>query len=296
MLEDRQYMRRPSFGHRRSATIALIVLNILLFIAQNILENRWPQLHAYLALSVDGLRHGYLWQLLSFQFLHSTIGHLLFNCFAIFMFGRSVEEAVGQKPFLALYFCSGVIGGLFQSLSNIIFGQAASVVGASAGAFGLTAAYAVLFPDSVILLLFILPVPARFFLIIGAIIAGLGITPATEHLVVPLTGPNVAHAAHLGGLITGILFVRYAVHWRLSWPRMQRPGRSPVRRLVKVHSQKPSGWGIDRSHPEEELPAEEFVSKEVDPILDKITAHGIHSLTERERRILEKARSKIGKR
>jgi hypothetical protein len=77
---------------------------------------------------------------------------------------------------------------------------------------------------------------------------------------------------------------------------MQRPGRSPVRRLVKVHSQKPSGWGIDRSHPGEELPAEEFVSKEVDPILDKITAHGIHSLTERERRILEKARSKIGKR
>ena len=54
--------------------------------------------------------------------------------------------------------------------------------------------------------------------------------------------------------------------------------------------------GLDRSEPEEDLPAEEFVSKEVDPILDKITAHGIQSLTERERRILEKARSKIGKR
>lgn len=289
-------MRRPSFGQRRSATVALLILNVIIFIIQKWSFDRWRILQDYLPLSVEGLRHGYVWQLVTFQFLHSNFEHLLFNCIVIFMFGRGVEEALSRRAFLTLYFSSGIIGGLFQSLASVILGQAGSVVGASAGGFGLTAAYAVLFPDSVFMLLFILPVPARFFLVIAAVIAGLGIAPGTEHLVAPITGPNVAHAAHLGGLLTGIVFVRYAVHWRFSWPRMQRPGRSPIRRLVKVHSHKPSPWGIDRSEPEEDLPAEEFVSKEVDPILDKITAHGIQSLTERERRILEKARSKIGKR
>jgi membrane associated rhomboid family serine protease len=289
-------MRRPSFGQRRSATVALLVLNVVIFILQSWSFSRWRQLPGYLELSVDGLRHGYVWQLVTFQFLHSNFQHLLFNCLTIFIFGRGVEEALSRRAFLTLYFSSGIIGGLFQSLAGVIFGQAGSVVGASAGGFGLTAAYAVLFPDSVFMLFFILPIPARFFLLIAAVIAGLGITPATEHLVVSITGPHVAHAAHLGGLLTGIVFVRYAVHWRFRLPKIQRAGRSPVRRLVKVHSHKPSPWGLDRSEPEEDLPPEEFVSKEVDPILDKITAHGIQSLTERERRILEKARSKIGKR
>jgi len=65
--------------------------------------------------------------------------------------------------------------------------------------------------------------------------------------------------------------------------------------LVKVHSQKP-GWGRDKGVVEEDLPPDEFLSKEVDPILDKISAQGIQSLTERERKILETARNKMGKR
>src|SRR5215471_5124551 len=118
MLEDRPYMRRASFGQRRSATLALVVLNVLVFLLQSWSFSRWPQLPGYLELNVEGLRHGFVWQLLTFQFLHSNFQHLLFNCLAIFMFGRGVEEALSRKAFLTLYFSSGIIGGLFQSLSG----------------------------------------------------------------------------------------------------------------------------------------------------------------------------------
>ena len=98
---------------------------------------------------------------------------------------------------------------------------------------------------------------------------------------------------HLGGMLAGIVFVRYAVHWH--WPRFRRVERQPLRRLVKVHSQQANPWDGEKDVIEEDLPPEEFVSKEVDPILDKISAQGIHSLTERERKILESARQKMGK-
>src|ERR1051326_8105328 len=164
-----------------------------------------------------------------------------------------------------------------------------AVVGASAGAFGLTAAFAVLFPDSVIMLFFILPLPAKFLLLISGGLAIGGILFPDSNFF----GRDIAHAAHLGGIVTGILFIRYAVHWRIRWPKLQRTGTRPARRLVKVHSQKPGMWGQVRADAEEDLPAAEFLTKEVDPILDKISAHGIQSLTERERKILETARAKI---
>src|SRR4029078_1700336 len=130
------------------------------------------------------------------------------NCLAIFWFGRNVEEAIGRNSFLALYFSSGIIGGLIQSLAMIAFHQDFPVVGASAGCFGVTAAFAILFPDSIIMLMFIIPMPARFLLLVaGALSIGGIVFPNSRFF-----DPGVAHAAHLGGMITGILFVRYAVH------------------------------------------------------------------------------------
>ena len=93
MLEDRSYMRRPSFRPRQSATVLLIVANIAAFVVQHLIP---PSAFDYLPLSVEGLRRGYAWQLLSFQFIHAGLWHLLGNCLAIFWFGRSVEEAIGR--------------------------------------------------------------------------------------------------------------------------------------------------------------------------------------------------------
>src|SRR5205085_2221309 len=115
MLEDRHYMRRDPFGTGWwSMTVLLIATNVVAYLAQLVLIEAAPQAEGYLALSVAGLAHGYVWQLLTFQFMHGGFLHLLFNCFAIFMFGRELEQSVGRRSFLTLYLSSGVLGGLFQ--------------------------------------------------------------------------------------------------------------------------------------------------------------------------------------
>jgi membrane associated rhomboid family serine protease len=290
MLEDRFYMRQPQFGSYRTATVALVILNVLVFVVQSLLPGTLKGFSVeFFALSLWGLKHGYVWQLLTYQFMHAGLMHLVFNCWAIYIFGREVELALGRSRFLTMYFASGVLGGLVQALAGLLLGgaSAAPVVGASAAAFGLAAAFAILFPDQVLLLFFILPLRARYVLWLSAILAVLGIVFPTS---------NVAHAAHLGGMLAGALFARYASHWEWSWPWATRGSARPPRRLVKVYSPHAGPWGHGKPAEEEDLPAAEFLAREVDPILDKISAHGIQSLTDRERRILETARKKIVRR
>jgi len=295
MLEDRYYVRRPAFGPAWSATVVLLVVNVVAFILQNVLYTFFPgfRTDAYLALSVDGLRHGFAWQLLTYQFMHGGLLHLLLNCWAIYVFGREIEGTLGWKPFLTLYFTSGVIGGMFQALAGVLLrgAFAAPVVGASAGVFGLVSAFSTLYPERslTLLLFFIIPVSmrAKFLLLFSALLTVFGIIFPRD---------NIAHAAHLGGLLTGIVFVRYAMHWHWRWPRIPRIRSHPVRPLVKVPRRSSAEWGQKQGGAEEDLPAAEFLSKAVDPILDKISAHGIQSLTERERRILQTAREKMVRR
>ena len=148
MLDDRSYMRSSPFEPQRPVTVILLITLAVLFVVQSIIDyyTPWP-IWRYFALSKEGLGNGFLWQLVTFQFMHAPLSnggilHLLLNCWAIYMFGRPVEEALGPSGFLRLYLLSGVFGGLLQMLSSVIlpshFGSA-PVVGASAGAFGLSA-------------------------------------------------------------------------------------------------------------------------------------------------------------
>jgi membrane associated rhomboid family serine protease len=305
MIEDRYYMRQSSFDSRRSATVLLLIANVAAFVLECVRYGGNPYFPPgdKLALSWFGLKHGYLWQLLTFQFLHANIWHLVLNCLAIYMFGREVEITLGIKRFLTLYFSSGVIGGLFQafagSLHDIFPASrwaewfAFPTVGASAGALGLVAAFATLFPERslTLLLFFIIPVTmrAKFLLLFTGLLTLFGI-------LFPGSTGAVADAAHLGGMLTGIFFVRYAMHWNFHWPTLRRRQGEPPRRLVKVSSTSSARWGRAKATGEANVPADDFLSREVDPILDKISAHGIQSLTERERRILEAARERMGKR
>ena len=172
----------------------------------------------YLGLSLDGLRHGYLWQLLSFQFLHGGVFHLLINSWGIYVFGPVVEQAVGRGRFLWLYLLSGLFGGVVHVLGSLVFpshfGALVAgnqtvyipVVGASAGLFGLIAAFATLYPrqELTVYLFFVFPVTVTARVLLG-VSAGIGL------LGVLLAGDNVAHGAHLGGMVMGFAFVRYAV-------------------------------------------------------------------------------------
>jgi membrane associated rhomboid family serine protease len=278
MLDDRDYMRQPAYHEPRvsfrvSFTVLLLILNGIIFFVECVACGYPPMFSAnnFFALSVEGLKRGFVWQLLTYQFMHAGLLHLLLNGWAIYIFGRAIEEALGWKRILILFLTSGVIGGIFQALAALLWPKAfgGPVVGASAGAFGLVAAFAVLFPERELALLF-LPVTfrAKTLLIVSAVLAVLG-------LVFP--ADNIANAAHLGGMLTGVVFIRRFVQGR------RLPWQPPLHRTRSRES-------------EGDLSADEFLQKEVDPILDKISAQGIQSLTAREREILEKARSRMGKR
>lgn len=295
MLENRDYMRQESFEPRRPVTVAILIANVIAFVLQNVAQHYFSSLRIdrYFALSVAGMRDGYIWQLITFQFMHGGWMHLLLNCWAIYVFGRAIEETLGRKKFLFLYFSSGVLGGLFQMVGAVLWPGhlGGAVVGASAGAFGLVAAFAMLYPERplTMLLFFILPLTmrAKYLLVFCALIALFGIA---------FPGDGIAHAAHLGGMLMGIAYVWQITHGQWRWPHLRKTyRRAPPRELANIRVAK---WqdGSRQNREADELPADEFLSREVDPILDKISAHGIQSLTAREREILEKARAKMTKR
>jgi membrane associated rhomboid family serine protease len=294
MLEDRDYMRERPPNLRLSLTAVLLAANVVFFITQWWADSSYGRLriNGLFALSVPGLRQGYLWQLITFQFMHASLLHLLGNLLVIYFFGRPIEEALGKAGFLKVYLTSGVFGGLLQLGISLLWPRhvgAAPVVGASAGAFGLVAAFAALFPElPLTLLVFPVSMRAKFLLVFA-------LAPALFGILVPLD--NVAHAAHLGGIVMGFAIARWHSRSQGTW---RRPGR--VRRMPRPHvlaelmRSRGSRSSPERAALPEELPPAEFISKEVDPILDKISAHGIQSLTPRERRILEAASARIDRR
>lgn len=289
MLEDRSYMRDRMFRWNWPAYLILMGANVVVFALQEI--NRaylgFP-LERYLALSHEGLWHGYLWQLFTFQFLHSGLWHLAFNLIGIYFFGRFVEDRMGRVRFLQLYFLCGTCGGLLQSLLGWPFPQhfGGRVVGASAGVYGLLTVFALLDPEGVILLFFFLPMRAKYFVAIAAAVA-------LFYILVPAE-TNIAHAAHLGGMLAGLAFL----HWKAILEQFQpvrglTRSRLRARELMGVPASGRPLWRRPGRESASDLSATDFISREVDPILDKISKHGIHSLTPREREILEAARTKM---
>ena len=322
MLDDRDYMRRPEYDSsgwrpsirgRWSWTVILLVAYAVVFLAElagqqffphnmlfqgrEILTPNGPEvIPGYLPLSLEGIEHGYLWQLVTYQFMHAGWMHILLNCWVIYVFGREMEYVLGARKYLALVFSSGIVGGVFQMLAAWAWPQAfgthmehgqliaSSVVGASACGFGLIAAYATMFPqrELTMLLFFFIPIHlrARTLLIICVGIALAGFAFHDFFM------PHVAHVAHLGGMAMGWFFVCKILQG--DWSRLTGAIRPAERREKRPAPRV-------RVEPAEEIPEGSFMESEVDPILDKISAHGIQSLTARERAILEAARKHVRK-
>ena len=246
MSDDREFMPEVRRKPRCPATISLLVINALIWLLQcqaYLSHSRFP-VNEYFALSVNGLRHGYIWQLLTFQFMHAVPKpwHLLLNSWAIFVFGRVVEITMGKRRMLELYFLSGVVGGLVQMLGvwlfPVFFGDG-GVVGASAGVFGLVAAFAVLYPrqELILLLFFILPMRLKattlLWLSVALGVFGLVLPLIERYSPVPLGFldeffGNVAHAAHLGGILTGYVFARQLIRHYRRPPIIHPPPKSSL--------------------------------------------------------------------
>lgn len=184
-----------------TAVKILIGVNVAVFALQLVTG---PALDGFFALwplqPIDGAVYFRLWQVVSYAFLHGSVPHLLFNMWGVWLFGSEIERYLGARRFLTIYFASVVTAAVSQLLVPFWFhGDAAPTVGASGGVFGLLLAYAFMFPQRKLALIF-LPIPISAWLF-AALYAGMEL-----YLGVTGSQAGVAHFAHLGGMIgSGIL-------------------------------------------------------------------------------------------
>jgi len=205
-----------------------------------------------------------LYQTVSYMFFHAGFFHILFNMFALWMFGTEIEYKWGSKPFLKYYFYCG-LGGAFLSLI-FNYNLAHPIIGASGAIYGILAAYWLMFPDRYLLIFFLFPMKVRWAIPLFAILNFVA------------SGPNVAHLAHLGGALVGLAYVK--LDWRLyspsKWFRKRRL-RKTERKLE-----------IKRQQAGE-------IMKRVDRILDKINEVGIENISREDKKFLENASEALSK-
>lgn len=200
-----------------------------------------------------------LWRLVTYQFLHDLNGffHILFNMMVLYFFGPLMEREWGSKRFLKFYLSAGAAGGVVYTLL-VIFGvlDAAMMVGASGGLYGILGAVAVLFPQLRVLLFGIIPMSMRTLAILSVIMSLLNFT----------SGANAGgEAAHLAGMAVGVVYVMY-LPWLTSFRMRKNKGR----------------WA-------QKIETERSFESEVDRVLEKIHKEGLTSLTEKEKNVLREA-------
>jgi membrane associated rhomboid family serine protease len=197
-------LRRPLRYRYYNATIVLIVVNILFFLAQYLDRQG---LLAYLYLIPNYTLSGMWWQVLSYMFIHSGWAHIFWNMLALFMFGIQLEQRMGSTEFLLFYFICGIGAGIATALINSATGQGGiPVVGASGAIFAVELAFAAFFPDARVMIFGIIPMRAPIMVLV---FAGVEIISQLTNI---RTG--VAHLTHLSGLAFAYLYlvVRYGVN------------------------------------------------------------------------------------
>lgn len=178
---------------------ALILTNLAVFLLQQVTGDLLPALFALWPLHHPLFRP---WQLVTYAFLHGSWAHIFLNMFALFMFGRALEMYWGARRFLFFYFVCVLSAALTQLAVESLSGGQEPVVGASGGVFGLLLAFAWYFPRQKLIILPIpIPVPAWLF------VTGYALVELFSGLA--RTQQDVAHFAHLGGLLGGVLCILY---------------------------------------------------------------------------------------
>ncbi len=272
--------RVGGFGPPMSQTVKLLLIaNVVVYVLQSLMGHSdariWFDRFFGLVPSkaVAGL---HVWQFATYMFLHGGFFHMFWNMFILWMFGSELSSLWGRRGFLQYYFTTGIGAGLvYVLLMPLIEARTAYIplVGASGACFGVLLAYGLLFPDRRIILYFLFPVKAKWFVL------GIGVF----ELLSIWQADSVGHLAHLGGLLFGYLYLRGGRKWIDGLVRGVRRRRAGSRFRV-VKDRKPGNGSADTGGP--------VNRDEVDRILEKISREGLDSLTPAEQDALRRASRK----
>ena len=167
----------------------------------------------------------FLWQLVTYIFLHAGFFHILFNMFGLYMFGGELEQLWGTREFTKFFFICGIGAGITSVVASPH--SLNPIIGASGAIFGILLAYGVLFPNRLIYLYMVIPIPAKWFVIIIGAITFLSSMSAT--------GSGIAYMAHLGGMLFGFLYLKGGRVFSDARFRYDRWQRNRLRRKFDVY-------------------------------------------------------------
>lgn len=290
----------------------LLLVNIIAFVATWMLQLRGLDLNDLLGLHFFMAADFQAWQLVTYMFLHSGFTHILFNMFALWMFGVVIENVWGPKKFLFYYISCGVGAGIMQEIAQFFsfyftisaqdptigFGELFAIghqlstqlngwttIGASGAVYAILLAFGMIFPNERIFI-FPLPIPikAKWFVMFYVAIELFSAMSSS--------GDNVAHMAHLGGMLFGYLMIRYwnnhpttgygRSNGRQFFDRLKENFEKRSQTRMKVHK----GGASDREDDWEFNARKKQNQEEIDRILDKIRRSGYDSLTKEEKQKL----------
>ncbi len=241
---------RVGFRRPPNVILTLILVNAFVFLLEHINPDYIVLLFGLVPPLIT--KKLFLWQFVTYMFLHGNFWHLFFNMFALYIFGHDLLMLWGHRRFLTYYFVSGIGAGLCAYIFTNV-----PTIGASGAIYGLLLAYGLTFPNRVLLLYFFIPMRAKYLVVLfGAVEFLASITSRAD---------GIAHTAHLGGMLFGAMMI--IIHKIARRYRFRPPRGTPFDEFTILRPQEP---------------------EEIDEILDKILKYGIESLTPDERAILLK--------
>jgi len=254
---------------QRIVLLALIGINLIAYSGQLVMDASQPGfVWTYLALSDAGVREAYAWQFLTAAFLHIGPWHLVGNMLILYLLGRDLESIIGQRHFLYLYIAGSIAG----ELSHLFLMPESSVVyAASGGVAAVVVAYAAILPELELTAMMFFVIPIR----LKAKHLGYAVFVLAVTLLCFDRARTVSHSVYLGGAIAGWI---YAHLLGFGHPSL-------LQRFLRQRQAEANRF--------DQMSAEQLMSDEIDPLLEKIARTGLVSLTRKERKDLAKAREKM---
>lgn len=265
----------PKYEYRRpviTLTMKVILITCwVIFLLQQLPNHPFPGIsffefiEGYFALNSNMVNHLYIYQLISYGFLHADFGHIAMNMIMLWMFSNDIEELWGRKNYLILFFFSIFMGGFLVWLVHNLGLHQGPTIGASGAVYGVMITYALLWPNREVLFFFLFPIKIKYLVLVILL-----------PLAILQVGDKISHFCHIGGGLGGLLFyiakVKYRMTFNFSWSYYMQ--RQRMRRF------------------QVEMEKRQNVKERVDEILDKIAKNGMNSLSRKEKNFLKEASSK----
>jgi membrane associated rhomboid family serine protease len=228
------------------------------------------------------------WQLFTYMFMHGSFTHIFFNMFALWMFGLELENIWGSKKFLFYYTICGLGAGLANLFIAPLFSPGAPTVGASGSVYGILVAFGYLFPDRYIYIYFLLPIKAKYLVIMYMALEVFSVASQSN------TG--IAHVAHLGGAVVGLVYLIATNQRKLKlfsafkkedfkskfYDNFAKPKNEPPKPMYTADYK-----DIEVNDYKKDIEdKQKAITARIDAILDKLSQSGYQSLTEEEKKTL----------